>query len=372
MEPLTQALLGASVARVAAPKLGRRALFWGAVVGMLPDLDVLLAPLHGGYGELLYHRGSTHSLWFGPVVGPALGWILWRWRDPKRETTLRDWVQVCILALFTHPLLDWFTPYGTQLLAPFSRMRFSLNGVGIVDPFYTGILAIGLLAPAGLGLARAAPRRIGFALALSSLYLVGGVGLNQLARSDVARVLEVAPAEVRVYPTLLQPLMRRVVARYEGRVWAGWHTTLALGCPFGEGFPEPAATPESLELESTWQGQLMRWFAMDDVVVHTTRLPSGGALVEMEDLRYSMPGQPAARSLWGVRARYDAEGRRVGEVERFRRAPAERTTIAVLGDLTLGRFARIGIEADRIAGCDGSSTANEPAVPPSGRHSSNE
>ncbi len=332
---------------------------------MSPDLDVMAAPLREGYGELLYHRGSTHSLWFGPVVGPMLGWLSWRCWDPRRKTALRSWVMVCVLALFTHPLLDWFTPYGTQLLAPFSRMRFALNGVGIIDPFYTGILAIGLFAPAGLGLARAAPRRVGFALLLSSLYLVGGVGLNELARFDTARALNAAPAEIRVYPTLLQPFMRRVVARHDGRVWVGWHTTLALGCPFGESFIPPTATRASVELESTWEGQMMRWFAMDEVVVHTTTLPEGGAIAEMEDLRYGMPGQPAARSMWGVRASYDAAGKRIGKVKRFRRPRAEGTSFAVLGDLTLGRFARSGLTGRGVGACADPIGARAQAVPPS-------
>lgn len=351
MEPLTQALLGASVARVAAPELGRRALIWGALIGMTPDLDVLLSPLHGGFGELLYHRGTTHSLWFGPVVGPVIAWLLWRWQDPQRETSLRSWLLVCVLSLFTHPLLDVFTTYGTQLLAPFDRTRFALNGVAIIDPFYTGILAVGLLAPAGLGLARAAPRRVGLALMLSCLYLVGGVGLNELARSDAARALGATRAEVHAYPTLLQPLMRRIVARHDGKVWVGWHTTLALGCSFGQSFPEPAETAASLELEGTWEGQLMRWFAMDEVVVHTSQLPDGGALVEMEDLRYGMPGQSPARSMWGVQARYDAAGTRMAPVERFRRPRGEGVSFAILSDLTLGHFASSGLAGKRVGSC---------------------
>ncbi len=365
MEPLTQALLGASVARVASPELGRRALVWGALVGMAPDLDVLLAPLHGGYGELLYHRGTTHSLWFGPAVGPLVAWLLWRWRDPERTTALRAWVKVCVLALFTHPLLDLFTPYGTQLLAPFSRARFAVHGVGIIDPFYTGILAFGLLAPRGFGFVQAAPRRVAWALALGAIYLMGGVALNELARSDAARALGARRAEVRVYPTLLQPLMRRVVARQDGTVWVGWHTTLAMGCPFGERFPEPPSSAEAGELRDTWEGRLMRWFALDDVVVHTTRLPDGSALVEMEDLRYGMPGQPPSRSMWGVRARYDAAGRRTGPVERFRRPRAEGTSLAVLGELTLGRFARSGLTGQLAGSCAGTVEADALPVPPS-------
>ena len=79
MEPITQALLGAATAELVAGRALRgRALGWGAIIGMSPDLDVLLGPLRDGYGAWLYHRGTTHSLWFGFVLGPLLGWILWR------------------------------------------------------------------------------------------------------------------------------------------------------------------------------------------------------------------------------------------------------------------------------------------------------
>jgi inner membrane protein len=39
--------------------------------------------------------------------------------------------------LFTHPILDCFTPYGTQLFAPFSNYRVAFNNIAVVDPMYT-------------------------------------------------------------------------------------------------------------------------------------------------------------------------------------------------------------------------------------------
>ena len=45
MDPLTQGLLGASFGQAVYGKaLGRQAAVWGAVVGMAPDLDVVLNP----------------------------------------------------------------------------------------------------------------------------------------------------------------------------------------------------------------------------------------------------------------------------------------------------------------------------------------
>jgi inner membrane protein len=351
MEPLTQGLLGAAVGRVAAPSLGGRALLWGALVGMSPDLDVLLAPLHGGYGELLYHRGTSHSLWFGFALGPPLGWLLWRWRD-QRPPELSAWIRLCVLALVTHPLLDLFTPYGTQLLAPFSRTRFALHGVGIIDPAYTAILATGLFAAAPSAAAGSGRRRVGWALALSTAYLLVGVALNEAARADVRSVLRAGgtgSAQVNVYPTLLQPLMRRVVARADGQLWVGWYTPLAPGCPLWHSTPEPEPSSEALELAATWEGQLMAWFALDDIALVTTRLPNGAAVVEMEDLRYGFPGLPPERSMWGVRAQYNA-GQRAGPVQRFRRQPPGAMTLATLGNLTLGRFTG-AVTGELPAGC---------------------
>jgi len=48
MDTATQALLGAAVGQAAfGHRLGRRALAWGAVGGLLPDLDVIAVATHG-------------------------------------------------------------------------------------------------------------------------------------------------------------------------------------------------------------------------------------------------------------------------------------------------------------------------------------
>jgi len=331
MEPITQGLLGAAVGQAACSRRrGRRALVWGAVVGMGPDLDVLVAPLHGGFGEWLYHRGTTHSLWFGPVVGPLLGWLLSRWRDPAHPERLRAWQWLCVLALFTHPLLDAFTAYGTQFFAPFWRIRFAWNGVAIVDPVYSLVLAAGVAIGARAACSPAGRRRAGaVVLALSTLYLVVGVALNAVAVADTERILarRPRPPEVRVYPTLLQPFLRRVVARDTDRTWVGLHTTLAPGCTQGDWFSEPARDGRVADLRATWEGGLLGWFAMGETSAHVEPAPGGRSWVSLEDLRYGPLGGAPDRGLWGVRALYDAAGRRVSPVVRFSRRIETRGTL---------------------------------------------
>jgi inner membrane protein len=77
MDSLTHAAMGAVIGQAGfSHKLGRRALGWGALVATLPDLDVIVKISSNPFAEVLYHRGVTHSLWFAPLVGPLLGYIV--------------------------------------------------------------------------------------------------------------------------------------------------------------------------------------------------------------------------------------------------------------------------------------------------------
>jgi inner membrane protein len=317
MDPLTQGLLGASFGQALYGRsLGRQALVWGALVGMSPDLDVLANPV-SPMAEWLWHRGPTHALWFGPVVGPAVGWLLWKWRGGR----LRDWIGLAIVALLTHPLLDVFTTYGTQLLSPFSRRRFAFDAVAIIDPAYSLALALGV----GLGLWRGVEtggaRRVAWAaLAVSSAYVALGLVVNQraeqIARAQLAAE-GVRDVRVSAYPTLFQLPFRRVVARSGDEVRVGW-LSLAAPRPIAwEGF-EAASGREVEAARLTKEGRVLEWFAMGEATprIETT---ADGAVVEIDDLRFGFPGRPRD-GLWGVRVRLDAGGRPVGPGERFDRA----------------------------------------------------
>ena len=187
MDSLTQAVLGATVGSATrGPTLGRRAALWGAVAGTLPDLDVLTYPFLDPAGQLHIHRGVTHGLAFAFVAGPLLGWLVWRferWRG--RDGGWRDWALVMFWGLLTHPLLDVFTIYGTQLLAPFSDHPFAVGSVFILDPFVTLALVLGLAVALRAGRARRARGAALAGLAVGVAYLGVGVGLQAHARETV-------------------------------------------------------------------------------------------------------------------------------------------------------------------------------------------
>jgi len=136
MDSLTQAVLGAGIAGAVAPSGHRRkALLLGAVLGTLPDLDVLID--YGGAVEnFTMHRGFSHSLFVLMPFTLVFWWVLGKAWSPVREAPLR-WLAVVGLALVTHPLLDAHTAYGTQLLWPLDVPPTMWATVFIIDPLFT-------------------------------------------------------------------------------------------------------------------------------------------------------------------------------------------------------------------------------------------
>src|SRR5262245_47153862 len=101
MDPPTHGLLGATLGQACFGRtLGRRALVWGAIGAMLPDVDIVMSPT-GPMGEWLYHRGLTHAIWLAPLVGGLLGTVAWhgqRRRDPGHAGSPAPWRWLLVLA----------------------------------------------------------------------------------------------------------------------------------------------------------------------------------------------------------------------------------------------------------------------------------
>ena len=143
MDSLTQIVLGAACGEaVLGKKIGNKALLFGAIGGTIPDLDVFVGNLVYGnkIDAMLFHRGFMHSIVFTVLAAFIFGWLVHKlYNSGKRlhSTTQKDWINLFFWSLFTHPILDCFTPYGTQLFAPFSSYRVALNNIAVADPAYT-------------------------------------------------------------------------------------------------------------------------------------------------------------------------------------------------------------------------------------------
>lgn len=136
MDSLTQIVLGAAVGEaVLGKKVGNKAMLYGAIAGTIPDLDILARYFVDTVTATEWHRGFSHSILFSVVFAPFFGWLIFK-LEPKRDATIKDWSWLMFWGLFTHPVLDTFTTWGTQLFWPF-KTRLAFQNIFVIDPLYT-------------------------------------------------------------------------------------------------------------------------------------------------------------------------------------------------------------------------------------------
>lgn len=94
----------------------------GAVCAVLPDADVIGFKFGIHYGDLLGHRGLTHSLAFAAVLA---GLVLPLARGREGPSAARLWTFL-FLATASHGFLDAFTNggLGVAFFSPFDPTRY--------------------------------------------------------------------------------------------------------------------------------------------------------------------------------------------------------------------------------------------------------
>lgn len=285
MDSITQMALGATVqAALLGRWQGRKALLYGAMLGTLPDLDVLI-DYRDAVDWMTHHRGFSHSLLVLSGLALLLTWLVRR-RFPSAGYSAGRLLLTLWLVLVTHPLLDCFTSYGTQFLWPLTTPPIAWSTVFIIDPLYT----VPLLAAVAVGLIRGLrdrpPRGAVAALLLSSLYLAFTVAGKQMAEQRTEPALAqqgIRPQVLFSAPTPFNSLLWRVIAvdgdsYHEALV--GW---------FDRAPPSFVRLPRGTELApllaDSPQLRRLQWFTGD--VLRYDRL--GNTLV-VTDLRLGMTG----------------------------------------------------------------------------------
>jgi inner membrane protein len=199
MDSITHLFVGGAIAAALAPASQRRAaLLAGAALNSLPDLDVLpLMFSDDPVTQMVWHRGMTHSL----LLLPFAAWALWAWfrkRGGRVAQAPRRWFWIFQLALLSHPLLDAFTVYGTQLLWPLAVQPAMWSSLFIIDPTFS----LFLIVPCVIAWFAREPTLARQSLLAGLALSMGYIGLSQLAkwqvdqeaeRALVARGLQDAP-----------------------------------------------------------------------------------------------------------------------------------------------------------------------------------
>ena len=223
-----------------------------------------------GLHMILKEAVETH-FWVGLffLTGVTMAWLLWR-RYLRRQLqpvslSVRNWIWLFFLSIFTHPLLDNFTAFGTQIFQPFSDYRVSFSNISVVDPLYSIWLLLGIGIAAFLRRQnkwRSWANQTG--LVLSSAYMV----FTLYHKAQVNRIFEdslkeqgIAYSRYTTSPTILTNFLWNGLA--EGDT-AFYHAQYSF---FDEEkvFPKVQVLPKGWQLVSGHEDdrsiKILRWFS---------------------------------------------------------------------------------------------------------------
>jgi inner membrane protein len=289
MDPITHGLTGALLAETGfARRLGNRARWLLPGAAMFPDIDIVYR-ISGLPTYLENHRALTHSFVGILGAGALIGGIVGRLDEERRYL---PWISACWVALFSHQILDLITSYGTVVLYPFSRTRFYLDWVFILDFFLSGIIFLFMIFARQNRSERLAKSGLVFAAAYIGFCAVNHhVAVMQLRAT--ARQNGIFYKTIAAVPQPLLPF------RWSGILDAGPHYYQKSFNNYRK--PDPNFAVYNKTTGSIWEQRarntelagLYYWFARYPVVEEYVQ--NRLHIVEFSDLRFYIRVQPSLR-----------------------------------------------------------------------------
>jgi inner membrane protein len=226
------------------------------------------------------------------ILGLAIAYMVRMFKgynDPKitfEAVSYKEWFWFFFWAMITHPVLDCFTVYGTQLLSPFSDARISWDNISVADPIYTILYGVPLWI-ASFYLRRSRTRFIlaVLGLSLSSAYMTW----TFYNKSKVNKVVENTIMQSKIMairymngPTILNNIL--------------WSATIESKDSFYIGQYSLLDKDKSIKLVSVPKNQeLLKDISPDDFTVKTIKwfskdyysvLNRADGRLQINDLRY--------------------------------------------------------------------------------------
>lgn len=224
-----------------------------------------------------------------------MGWHYWNnyyQSDPDlnvQTISWKSWAWLFFWAIFTHPLLDSCTTYGTQLFQPFSDYRVAFNNIAVADPFYTVPFLICLVIARLLTRGTAARKWVNWAgIIISSMYLLWTVynkfRINKIFTDSFAE-RNIEYNRYMTSPVIFSNFLWNGVAEGDSVFYAGMYSTM-------DGEPrlqELKIYPKNHHLlaghENDPSIQTLRWFSKDYFTINMIN-----DTMYLNDLRFGSRG----------------------------------------------------------------------------------
>lgn len=311
MDSVTQAILGGAIAELGfRERLGNKAVIFGTVCGLVPDLDIIIH-WHSEWAYIIHHRGFSHSFLVLAFLTPILAWFGYLWA--QKASAYLSWCHLTFWALFTHPLLDLFTSFGTQIFWPFSNTRFAWDGIAIIDLFYTIPLLLAIIVGCISKFSFRFRRYFAICMFLmTTAYLLLGYANSQEAIQLVRQQLDEQEngniKVIRAIPTLSNIHVWRIVIQHnDNSLSVG---LISTSSPQEIQLIQVPHTNNALTQQVMYHeyGKIFTWFAMDLVTAEMTTAADGTMQVYLHDQRYASVSHPD-QNIFSACFSLDADGK---------------------------------------------------------------
>jgi len=183
----------------------------------------------------------------------------------------------------THPILDCFTTYGTQLFQPFSDYRVAFNAIAVADPFYTVPFLLCVIAASYYRREREIRRKLVWTgLAVSSLYMTFCVFNKSRVNAHWEKTLadeSIVYERYMTSPSILSNFLWTLVAETKDGYVTGQYSIFDKS-PTATEFIARNNTDHSINLDDPTIERL-RWFSDDYYSVINQ-----GNGIQFNDLRF--------------------------------------------------------------------------------------
>ena len=136
----THTFVGLAIARTGLDDWVPRAAITAVIASNFPDIDIITA-LSSTATYLEYHRGITHTFVGVPLLALGFTAVMYIFSGNFWKTYL-----VALIAMSTHPLLDYTNTYGLRPFLPWNPTWYYGDLLPIIDPYLDAVLFTGILA----------------------------------------------------------------------------------------------------------------------------------------------------------------------------------------------------------------------------------
>jgi inner membrane protein len=173
----THTFVGFAISRTGLAKWVPHATMTAVIAANLPDIDIV-AEIGSMPSYIEHHRGITHSIVGVPLLSLALAGGLYAFTRNFWRTFV-----VALIAMATHPALDFSNPYGYRPFLPFNGTWYYGDTVFIIDPIMDLILLLGIIG--GAFFKKAKPAMAFASMAIVLLYIGERVSVRNTAKMDL-------------------------------------------------------------------------------------------------------------------------------------------------------------------------------------------